>query len=491
MAHTDYSARALALPFCPTARLASAVDALDSTVTMVGYTSPIAEGIRIGMAAMIEDEIVVVEARAGNVLTIGRGTCDTVPAAHPANATIFFFDDSLGSDDRQYVATESVGVKPLPRTNSGGPVPIEASPAEGLTFNWRFHRPYPPGNVLVNGQPFTEGVVLESGTEMLTLTWAHRDRLLQQDQLVAHEEPSIGPEAGTSYRVRVYDDANVLKRTENITSGTTWTYARADALIDLGATSTVARTGRIELESRRDDFASWQRYSIALEARPSVAPAGVTLSLNGSVGDIVLRSAASQMAFFSDFTGSRAPLSTGSNDWDMANLPALHTLSPGGETLTPTQPQWAVRSADFFGTGRSISDVVLAEVQYRNTVAADIWIGVTTNGTPYAVAPAPAILPFDPDSANGAQYFVLINPTTGEIRTSVDIPSSIDPLVPGDVLGFEFDNYGSGSPVIECDIVVYKNGTEVFRRLMPYSCFGALGRGEIAVVVTKAPTGPA
>jgi hypothetical protein len=267
MAHTDYSARGLALPFCPTARLAAAIGALDTTVTMTGYTSPIPDGIRIGMAAMIEDEIVVVQGRAGNVLTLGRGTCDTVPAPHPIDAAIFFFDDSLGSDDRQYVATESIGVKPLPRTNSGGPVPIEASPPEGLTFNWRFHRPYPPGDVRLNGSPFPAGIILEPGVDTLTMTWTHRDRLLQQDQLVAHPEANVGPEAGTTYRVRVYDDSNTLRRTEDVPSGTSWIYSRANAILDLGVVSVFNRTGRIELESRRDGYASWQRYSINIEVR--------------------------------------------------------------------------------------------------------------------------------------------------------------------------------------------------------------------------------
>lgn len=270
MANSDYSARGLALPFCPTARLTSAIGALQTTVTMTGYVSPIADGIRIGMAAMIEDEIVVVEGRSGNTLTLGRGTCDTIPAPHPANATIFFFDDSLGTDDRQYIATESVGIKPLPRTNSGGPVPIEASPPEGITFNWRFLRPYPPGFVLVNGQPFTSVQPLGPLATSLVLTWTHRDRIVQQDQLLNHMQASVGPEPGTTYRIRVIRTSdNSVRRTVDLGIVTTWAYTFAQMVADFGP-SAADIPAYLTLESRRAGLGSWQAYRIDFVAQASI-----------------------------------------------------------------------------------------------------------------------------------------------------------------------------------------------------------------------------
>jgi hypothetical protein len=306
MAHSDYIPRGLGLPFCPTARLASAVGALDTTATMTGYVSPIAEGIRIGMAAMIEDEIVVVTARAGNVLTLGRGTCDTVPAPHPSNATIFFFDDSVGSDDRQYVATESVGIKPLPRTNSGAPVAVEASPPEGITFNWRFHRPYPPGLVRVNGSPFTSVTDLSLAAPNLVLTWTHRDRIVQQDQLLDHAQASVGPEAGTTYRVGVYRTSdNALLRSVDIGLVATWTYTRATAIADFGL-SGVDIPGYVTLESRRDGLSSWQRYRIDFVAKASILGGNGTLDVGYLISGATTAFATLPAAY--SVTGAQAAL---------------------------------------------------------------------------------------------------------------------------------------------------------------------------------------
>lgn len=283
MAHTDYAPRNLGLPFCPSARLAAPIGALDTSATMTGYTSPIAEGIRIGMAAMIGREIVVVEARSGNTLTLGRGTCDTIPAPHAANTPIFFFDDSVGSDDRQYVTGESIGVKPLPRTNSGGPVSVEASPPEGLTFSWRFHRPYPPGNVLVNGAPFTTVATLRASSPNLVLTWAHRDRIVQMDQLVKHGAASIGPEPGTTYRVRVIRASdNAVMHSEDVGAVATWTYTFGDAVVDFGE-STTDIDARIELESFRDGLASWQAYRMSFVLKASLAISGMALDVGFDV----------------------------------------------------------------------------------------------------------------------------------------------------------------------------------------------------------------
>lgn len=283
MAHTDYTARGLALPFCPTARLALPIGALDTTATMDGYTSPIGDGIRVGMAAMIEGEIVVVEARSGNTLTLGRGTCDTIPAPHPANAVIFFFDDSLGSDDRQYVATESIGVKPLPRTNSGGPLARESAPPEGLTFNWRFHRPYPPGDVTINGQPFTTTGALGPATGPLTLAWAHRDRIVQMDQLIKHGAPSIGPEPGTTYRILVIRTSDgSVRRSVDLGAVVAWTYTFAQMVADFGP-SLVDIPAYITLESRRDGLSSWQSYRINFFAQASILAGSRTLDLGYEV----------------------------------------------------------------------------------------------------------------------------------------------------------------------------------------------------------------
>lgn len=278
MANSDYTRRNVTFGFCPVAALAGSISYLDEAVVMTGYTSPIADGIRIGMAAMIDDEIVVVRARAGNNLTLGRGTCDTVPAPHDAGAVIWFFDDSVGGDTTEYGGTETVGVKVITRTSTAE-IPIEHSPPQGVTFNLRFARPYPPGLVEVDGQPWFEVVDLVTDME---ITWTHRDRIGQQDVLVAHEEASVGPEAGTTYRLRVFKADNTLVNTQTV-AGTSFTYTRLAAVSHFGV-SAGTFSGYIILESMRDSLESFQNYRIDFGFVSAAAPYGLGFRLGEHIG---------------------------------------------------------------------------------------------------------------------------------------------------------------------------------------------------------------
>ncbi|MRE90953.1 MULTISPECIES: hypothetical protein [unclassified Stenotrophomonas] len=81
------------------------------------------------------------------------------------------------------------------------------------------------------------------------MQWAHRDRILQADQLVDTTQGNIGPEPGTTYTVRWYL-AGALVRTQATISGTTDTY-----------TPPAGRGGkqiRVEVEAIRDGYRSWQ-----------------------------------------------------------------------------------------------------------------------------------------------------------------------------------------------------------------------------------------
>lgn len=285
MANSDYTTRAGIQPFCPTALLASAISRLQSSITMSGYTEPAPNGIRIGMAAMIDDEIISIQGRSGNVLTIGRGCCDTIPQAHAANARIWFFDDSVGVDGIEYGSTESISVKVLPRTSTGGNVPVANANPNGLVMNWRFARPYPPGRLQVNGQPWYTVIRMQTGTESLAITWAHRDRVTQQDQLLDHQALSIGPETGVTYRIRVYKTSdNSLVRNQSVT-GASYTYNWAQAISDFAAFSTIHQ-GYMIIEAMRDGLESWQSYRIDFEfdASAAIQPYGLGYRLGESLG---------------------------------------------------------------------------------------------------------------------------------------------------------------------------------------------------------------
>jgi len=266
MANSDYTARGLALTFCPAAALSAPIAHLATSMTITGYTSPSPNAIRIGSAAMIGEEIVAIVSQAGSTFGIARGCCDTIPAEHDTGEMVWFFDDFVASDNVEYAATETIGVKPLPRTLSGGSVPIPASPPEGLTFNYRFARPYPPGLMRANGVAWFTPVDLTGATVQIVLTWAERNRVSQMDLLVNHTQATVTPEVGQTYTVRVYDDTDTLLATYTGITGTTWTYTVEEITADFSAESTTGPIpGYLLFNTVRDSYESGQTYRIDFE----------------------------------------------------------------------------------------------------------------------------------------------------------------------------------------------------------------------------------
>ena len=260
MAASDYEKRGTA-GFCPIGYLGAPLTAQAASMQIVGFRAVGEDDLSAGMGVMIGDEILRLESIVLPTLAIKRGAADTIPAAHAAGSEVWFFTDSAVGDEREYLATDTIGVKLLPFSASSGAVPIDYAPPMSVTFNWRAFRPYPPGNVKVNGDHFALAAHdLPDDTDEFVVTWAHRDRLTQADQLIGHEQGSIGPEVGTSYTVRVYDDSNTLVRTVVGITGTSFVYTG----VMLDEDEPAAKRVRLELCSMRDGLESLQKYSIVL-----------------------------------------------------------------------------------------------------------------------------------------------------------------------------------------------------------------------------------
>lgn len=251
------------VPMCPIGYLAAAIGPTDTAIEIVGFQS--VEGadvdLTIGMAVMINDEIMRLNSLTLPTLSVSRGCADTLPAKlHPANSVVWFFDTDAGTDGREYTAASTIGVKLLPYTGGGGDVPIEHAPPHALTFNWRFTRPYPPADIRCNGVPWDgQPQGFDEASNTLNLSWVHRNRILQADQLIGHTEASVTPEAGTTYGITVHKQSGEVVRSVTVNSGTTWNYTLSQALSDaMGA------SGYIELGSQRDGFTSLQKRVIEL-----------------------------------------------------------------------------------------------------------------------------------------------------------------------------------------------------------------------------------
>lgn len=208
-----------------------------------------------GMAIMIDDEQMELTAfdDVTRLATVKRGVADTIPAAHAIESTVWLIDDEIGLDGVEYTDGELVYGKALTRTSTDL-LDEAVAPEVSLEVGQRVFRPYPPGDVKVD----TTSVYL-IGTEeheAPVLTWTHRDRKLQADLLVGHIEASVGPEAGVTYNIRVYEeDGTTLLRETDVGAVTTWAYDSTMQTADGGPVRVW-----IELESKRDGVASFFKY---------------------------------------------------------------------------------------------------------------------------------------------------------------------------------------------------------------------------------------
>lgn len=80
---------------------------------------------------------------------------------------------------------------------------------------------YPPGNVKVNN---VLGTTLPNTTNF-TLTWAHRDRVIQADNLIAHTDDSTVLGAGVQYQITLFNGATRVRQI--MTTETQFTYPDA------------------------------------------------------------------------------------------------------------------------------------------------------------------------------------------------------------------------------------------------------------------------
>jgi hypothetical protein len=234
--------------FCPSATV---VGALDKTTTVISLVNGVdLDLVEAGGYAIIGDEYVlvsVIDATAGTA-TISRGLLDTVPADHAAGTRIWFADGAQGLDTTEYVDGEIVSVKLLPITGRGQ-LDIALAPVDSLTIDQRQYRPYPPGNLKFSGS--ISPVASDYPTDIygdLSLSWAHRDRLLQTAYLVEQDEASIGPEPGTTYTVEIREGATLIESASSLT-GTGYT-----------ASTSGDHTIEVTLYAMRGGLRSWQSH---------------------------------------------------------------------------------------------------------------------------------------------------------------------------------------------------------------------------------------
>ena len=215
----------------------------------VGYYDsviPLSKGTQLGLvkpgtSALLGNEVVKVislNTIAGTV-TVQRGAVDTVPQVHPAGAAIFFNDAIASAHSSVYAIGETVAVQILPRTVTSAISPGEVTSNE-VTIMGRHSKPYPPGNVQINGR-YPLLVAGFSVTSDAVVSWASRNKIVQADQLLGTFDSSVIAEPGTTYSIQLlrHGTNEVLKDYTAIT-GNTFTVPFADI-------TSLVQQGRLDL----------------------------------------------------------------------------------------------------------------------------------------------------------------------------------------------------------------------------------------------------
>lgn len=203
-------------------------------------------------AVMIDDEIIRIDSvdfKAGT-MTVGRGCADTIPQAHKANTIVWCYLLAAGTDETRYTVNEALKAKLLTRTQIET-LSEDAASVLTLTTQQRQARPYPPANVKVDGA-FVDKIANGSA---FTLTWVHRDRDIQADQLIAHTEDSTTLGQGVSYKIDLIDGNNIVRSIT--TDSTTFVYP------DNGAIAS-EKFNKVELYSHKNGLSSLYRYKFLI-----------------------------------------------------------------------------------------------------------------------------------------------------------------------------------------------------------------------------------
>lgn len=240
-------------PWTPTATLAVGVGIYDTTLTLdniVELASVQPTGI-----AWLEDElveIVSIDSFFGTI-DVRRGCVDSIPVNHSNGARIWFTENAMSADGIHYATGDVVlyGLETQTATDLAAPT------SDTWTIVGRQGRPYPMGNLSINGIAF--GYALDQPpTGDLVFDGADRNRLTQADHILAHEDGSVTKEAGTTYTYRFYDGVTLLRTVASLTSPA-FTYDFAMYTAD-GAPPIL----RVEAESERSGLPSYFHYDFTI-----------------------------------------------------------------------------------------------------------------------------------------------------------------------------------------------------------------------------------
>lgn len=193
---------------------------------VTGQTIPTIGGfIIIGSVGEEGNEIAMVDADNGDDYgyDLIRGVLDTVPRAWPVGTPAWFVDGStLFEDSLIRAAAEEVDYK-LRMQTSQGMLPLAGAPLETYTLTERPWLPNRPADVEAYGEAWSSEFAPIDARERvdpwITVTWANRNRLTEDSQVLAWTDATVTPETGQTTTIEVRDADGVLLTTHDGLTG--------------------------------------------------------------------------------------------------------------------------------------------------------------------------------------------------------------------------------------------------------------------------------
>lgn len=214
--------------------------------TITGLTAAVNDVLIIGAPGLgaASQELALVAAVDGSTgaLTVWRGIIDSTPKAW-ANGTEVWIGgiEHLSAEPTARTEGAAASYKMLP---SWSDATMDSLPVVAFSGVARASRPYPPANVKIGG---TDAFLVTSATGAFVVTWAHRNKETQAENILKQTDASVTPEADVRYGLRIRNASNavLVERTD---------IAGATATVDLTYTGAV----KIELWAIDDNGASFQ-----------------------------------------------------------------------------------------------------------------------------------------------------------------------------------------------------------------------------------------
>lgn len=383
----------------------------------------IAQGVNL---FLVDDELCAFEqiADAGGSKTltrIWRGLLDTTPADHAAGARVWFLSYGDSAPDATFNPGQTVTAK-VASSNGRDTTAITGATPTSCSIVQRATRPIAGRLLTVNGSATSTTI---PATGDVALAWLHSDRT-RQTTVIAQSDTSITAiEPGAKYRLKIYGQLGALLRTQDVTSGSSYTYTNATETADAGALQSVLTfvlySVREGLDSYQAQIRQVTRPAGAAGALPSFTPGGTyaplqpgnATSINGSP---VSASAPSggQTLTYNSTTGQYEPTTP-------AALPTHLTM--GGDVTGETNANTVTKIQ-----GRSVASTAPTDGQ---AIVYDAASSTWKPGSP-AVGSAP------PSGASGGDLAnTYPNPTLAKImgRLLKDITAA----------GFVSDNFNDNS----------------------------------------------